>query len=78
MPISTITSKRQTTVPREMSAKLAVGAKLDWIRISDTEFKVRVQNDDLLALAGCLTSKTKVRGVTVAQMKETIQKSGSR
>jgi hypothetical protein len=78
MPTSTITSKRQTTVPRGISAKLTAGTKLEWTRVSDTEFTVRVQTNDLLALAGCLTKKTKVRGVTVAQMNETITKAGSR
>ena len=78
MPTATLTSKGQITLPKQIREVMGVSAG-DHIsfRVQENgKIYVEPENVDLMSLRGIL--KTSVRGVTVEDMNEAIEKAASR
>lgn len=78
MPASTLTSKGQITIPKAVRSHLALetGDRIAFLIRDDGAVEIRPQTVDLRSLFGVI--KPTVRGVTVEDMKETVQRMGSR
>ncbi len=78
MPTSTVTSKGQTTIPKEIRARLNLqpGDRLEFVVDEDGRVVVLPATVDAAELAGIL--KPPSRPVTVEAMKQTIRKRGGR
>jgi AbrB family looped-hinge helix DNA binding protein len=74
MPIATLTSKGQITLPKEIRDALRVvpGDKLVFRRKEDGEVVVEAATIDFRSLAGVLRPKR--RGATLQQIEEAIRK----
>lgn len=78
MPTATLTSKGQVTIPKAVRDKLGLdtGDRLAFRIREDGGVEIAPENVDLLSLYGSV--KTKVRGVSVEDMKGTARRMGSR
>jgi antitoxin PrlF len=78
MPSSTITSKGQITVPKDVRDALGVrpGDRLAFRVSEDGTVTVEAETVDIRSLRGIV--KSKVRGVTVEAMNDTIRRAASR
>jgi len=77
MPMATVTSKGQITLPKEIRDALGVspGDRVEFVREDSGKVLVRPVKTSILDLMGIL--KPRVKGVTVEQMDETIRKRGA-
>jgi len=73
MPIATMTSKGQVTVPQAIRRRLGIGPgdRLSFTVRDDGVIEVQPETGDLMALAGSL--KPRVKGVTLADMQQAIE-----
>lgn len=80
MASAKLTSKGQITIPKEIREALRVqpGDRLSFRRTREGSIVVEPETLDAATLAGALTAKAKVRGVTVEAMNEAIRRSGGR
>ena len=80
MASATLTSKGQITLPKAVRKALNVqpGDRLSFRQLPDGTMVVEPETLDASDLAGSLTARTEVRGVTVDDMKEAVRKAGSR
>lgn len=78
MPTSTITSKGQTTIPKEIRARLHVqpGDRLEFVVDEQGHVLILPATVDVKELAGIL--EPPARPVTVEAMKQAIRKRGGR
>lgn len=78
MPTSTVTSKGQTTIPKEIRARLHLqpGDRLEFVVEDDGRVMVLPATVDATELRGIL--KAPARPVTVEAMKQAIRKRGGR
>ena len=78
MPTSTISSKGQVTIPKEVreTLRLEVGDRLAFEVREDGVVEIHPETIDVLSLCG--TIKPKVRGVSVDKMKKDIARSAAR
>lgn len=78
MPKATLTSKGQITLPKPVREALGVhpGDRVAFDIREDGTITVEAETIDLRSLRG--TIRTRVRGVTVEAMKETIRRSAAR
>lgn len=78
MPTSTVTSKGQTTIPKEIRARLHLqpGDRLEFVVDEDGRVVVLPATVNAAELAGIL--KPPSRPVTVAAMNQAIRKRGGR
>jgi AbrB family looped-hinge helix DNA binding protein len=78
MPSSTVTSKGQITIPKEIRDALGLdaGDRLSFRIREDGVVEATVENVDLLSLYGIL--KPKVKGVSLDEMDKAIRKEASR
>jgi antitoxin PrlF len=78
MALATMTSKGQITIPKEIrdEAGLKAGVEVLFRYRDDGVIELVPRTGDIMSLFGCLHSK--VKGVTVEDMNETIRKMGSR
>jgi antitoxin PrlF len=78
MPTSTVTSKGQTTIPKEIRARLHLqpGDRLEFVVEDDGRVMVLPATVDATELRGIL--KPPARPVTVEAMKQAIRKRGGR
>ncbi len=78
MPTSTITSKGQTTIPKEIRARLHLqpGDRLEFVVEDDGRVMVLPATLDAAELRGILKAPT--RPVAVEAMKQAIRKRGGR
>lgn len=78
MPTSTVTSKGQTTIPKEIRARLHLqpGDRLEFVVEDDGRVMVLPATVDATELKGIL--KPPARPVTVEAMKQAIRKRGGR
>lgn len=78
MPLSTVTSKGQVTIPKQVrdALHLQAGDRLDFQLRDDGSVVLRPQSVDLLSIAGCL--KPSKRGVSIEAMQEAVLRSHRR
>lgn len=78
MPTATVTSKGQITIPREVRRELGLdaGHRVFFKIREDGVVEMRPETVDLMSLRGIL--KPAVRGVSLADMDETIRQAASR
>lgn len=78
MPTSTVTSKGQTTIPKEIRARLHLqpGDRLEFVVEDDGRVMVLPATVDATELRGIL--KPPARPVTVEAMKQAMRKRGGR
>lgn len=74
MPTSTMTSKGQITIPKEVreAVGLDTGQRVSFLVREDGVVELRPENVDLLSLCGII--KPAVRGVTLEDMEEAIHR----
>lgn len=74
MPTSTMTSKGQITIPKEVreAVGLDTGQRVSFLVREDGVVELRPENVDLLSLCGSI--KPAVRGVTLEDMEEAIHR----
>ena len=74
MPIATLTSKGQITLPAPMREKLRLkaGSKVMFEEQADGSFLVRKETGDIRALKGLLKAKRGERPLTLEEMDEAI------
>src|ERR1700730_15068774 len=72
MPTSTVTSKGQITIPKEVRERLGLrtGDRVSFDLREDGVVEMEPENLDLMLLCGIV--KPKVKGVTVEEMDDTI------
>lgn len=77
MPMATVTSKGQITLPKEIRDALGVspGDRVEFVRDDTGRVLVRPIKTSILDLMGIL--KPRVKGVTIGQINETIRKRGA-
>ena len=77
MATSTLTSKGQVTIPKEVRERLGLepGDRLAFEVREDGIVEIRPEIGDLMALFGAI--KPQVRGVTVEQMKRDVAKAAA-
>jgi len=75
MPLSTLTSKGQITVPIEIrkSLHLMAGDKVEFILSADNEVALRPVTKRASDVFGCLSGYAKPDAVTVEEMNEAIK-----
>jgi AbrB family looped-hinge helix DNA binding protein len=78
MPTSTISSKGQVTIPKEVrdTLGLEVGDRLAFEVREDGVVEIHPETVDIMSLCGII--KPKIRGVTVEKMKKDIARSASK
>ncbi len=78
MPTSTISSKGQVTIPKEVRETLGleVGDRLAFEVRDDGVVEIHPETIDVLSLCG--TIKPKIRGVSIEQMNKDIARSAGR
>jgi len=78
MPISTVTSKGQTTIPKEIRERLNLqpGDRLEFVVDDDGRVVVLPATVDAAELAGILKAPSKP--VTVEEMNQAVRKRGGR
>jgi AbrB family looped-hinge helix DNA binding protein len=78
MPVATLTSKGQVTIPREVRRALRIeaGDRIAFEVTSEGTVTVRPQTTSLLALAGTLVPRR--RGVSLSDMDRAIRSGGTR
>jgi AbrB family looped-hinge helix DNA binding protein len=78
MPTSTITSKGQITIPKEVRASLGLeaGHEVTFRVREDGVVELRPKNVDLMSLRGIL--KPRVKGVTIEDMNAAIRQAAAR
>ena len=74
MPVATMTSKGQVTIPKEIREKLRLktGDRIRFTENADGSVTVRAQNKSLLDMIGMLKPR-KNRNATVEEMNEAIR-----
>ncbi|PIP02733.1 MAG: AbrB family transcriptional regulator [Zetaproteobacteria bacterium CG12_big_fil_rev_8_21_14_0_65_54_13] len=75
MPLATLTSKGQVTIPSSVRKKLHLhaGDKIDFSMISDTEALLRPVIKDVDAVFGCLKQASNGIKATVTEMNAAIE-----
>ena len=78
MPIATLTSKGQITIPKEVRERLGLraGDRLSFEVREDGKAELQPVDIDLLSLRGSV--KSRIRGVSLRQMKRDIEKAAVR
>lgn len=78
MPSSTLTSKGQVTIPKQVREALGLkaGDRINFVIAPDGSVSVEPATVDLMSLEGIL--KPRRKGVTIEQMDEAIRRAGSR
>lgn len=78
MPTSTVTSKGQTTIPKEIREHLHLkpGDRVEFVTDEDGRVVVLAANVDVAELAGML--KPPAKPVTLEDMAQAVRKRGSR
>jgi antitoxin PrlF len=78
MPTAKLTSKGQITIPKEVREALGLqtGDRLAFRLREDGTVQVEAETVDLMSLRGAVRSR--VKGVSVEAMNETIRRSGGR
>ena len=78
MPVATVTSKGQITIPKPIRDQLGLrtGDRVDFWVTEEGSVVMQPLTVDLRSLKGCL--KTDIRGVTVEDMNEAIRREASR
>jgi AbrB family looped-hinge helix DNA binding protein len=78
MPVATLTSKGQVTIPKEVRDLLALqpGDRICFEVRADGGVEVRAQTRDLMSLFG--TIKPEKKGVTIEQMKRDTAEAASK
>ncbi|MCW2786741.1 MAG: hypothetical protein JWP74_3258 [Marmoricola sp.] len=68
-----MTSKGQITIPKDVRDELGLepGVKIDFVRVSEREFRIRPKNLDVSALFGIL--KYDGPPITIEEMNEAIR-----
>jgi antitoxin PrlF len=58
MPIATMTSKGQITIPSKVRKALGLkpGARIDFFQIEDGEYALRARNGSIMDMRGCLAN----------------------
>lgn len=76
MPLATLTSKGQITIPGAVRKKLHLhaGDKIDFALISDSEVLLRPVTKGVDDVFGCLNSATNGKKASVAEMNAAIQR----
>ena len=77
MPIATMTSKGQITIPKEIrdALRLRPGDRIDFLRRQDGTVAILPMNHRLIDLAGIL--KAPGRHATLEEIEETIRRRGA-
>lgn len=78
MPVATVTSKGQVTIPREVRRALRIGAgdRVSFDLERDGSVTLRPQTTSLLSLVGILVPKR--RGVSIEDMERAIRRGATR
>lgn len=79
MPVATVTSKGQVTIPLAIRRALKVGAgdRLDFVLEAENRVVVRPAGGDLAAIKGCLRRPGR-RPVTLEEMEAAVARQGRR
>jgi antitoxin PrlF len=78
MPSSTVTSKGQITIPRQVREALSLkaGHRVSFVLREDGVVEMRPETVDLMSLFGII--KPRIQGVTLSQMDAAVRRSASR
>jgi antitoxin PrlF len=78
MPSSTLTSKGQITIPREVREALSLkaGHRVSFVLREDGVVEMRPETVDLMSLFGVV--KPRIKGVSLREMDEAVRRSAGR
>lgn len=76
--VATMTSKGQVTLPKPIrdALRLKAGDRVAFTQRPDGSVVLEPETLDAQELVGCLTTKTRVRGITIEKMEEVIRGRG--